>query len=174
MDQLLDIDELVADNKKQESNRLGVFESILAQCHGLIKRNNKDRIREMYYNIPAFVFGKPKYDIDVLRNYLVHHLRDNGLRVDIVDRYHLYISWKETDIDLSKYLHRKTLIHNRHSSLYMVPSSAPPISKDRIEMMKFRQERQRQLQEERQQRFELQKSRIPLPEMDFSSFIKKY
>ena len=118
MNQLLDIDELISENKKQESNRLDLFKTVLTQCHGLIKRHNKERIREMYYKIPAFIYGKPKYDMDVLRNYLVYHLEDNGLMVKIIDRYHLYVSWKESDIDLDKYMNRKSNIRNRYNNVY--------------------------------------------------------
>lgn len=180
MDQLLDIEELIGENKRQESNRLGVFEGILAQCHKLIHKNNKERIREMTYTIPAFVFGKPKYNVDVLRNYLVYHMRDNGLRVDILDRHHIYISWKETDIDLEKYMNRKTLIENRHSSLYMLDRGpgaeggditggvrrAPNRdTRNRFEMLKYRQERQKQLQNERQSRFDQQRQRLAMPDI---------
>jgi hypothetical protein len=165
MDQLLDIDELIGENKKQENTRLSLFEGILTQCHKLIQKNNKERIREMYYNIPSFVFGKPKYNVDVLRNYIVWHLKDNGLRVDVLDRYHLYISWKETDINLEKYMGRKTLIDNRHSSIYMLEAGEQIIrptreTRNRFEMMKYRQERQKQIQSERQQRFDSQKTRL--------------
>jgi len=174
MDQLLDIDDLIGENKRQENNRLGVFEGILSQCHKLIQKNNKERIREMTYTIPGFVFGKPKYNVDVLRNYLVHHLRDNGLRVDVLDRYHVYISWKETDINLERYMNRKTLIENRHSGIYMLergPSAdGGPIpgggnARNRFQMLKFRQDRQKEIQQERQQRYNMQKQRLPMPDM---------
>ena len=167
MEQILDIEELIGENKRQENNRLSVFEAILARCHKLIQKNNKERIRDMYYTIPAFVLGKPKYNVDVLRNYLVWHLKDNGLRVDILDRYHLYISWKETDIDLERYMNRRTLIENRSNLLdHPAGPSQPAITsdvRDRFQMMKYRQERQRQIQEERQGRFDKQRARLPLP-----------
>ena len=182
MDQLLDIDDLIGENKRQENNRLSVFEGILSQCHKLIQKGNKERIREMTYTIPGFVFGKPKYNVDVLRNYLVYHLRDNGLRVDVLDRYHIYISWKETDINLERYMNRKTLIDNRHSSIYMLergPRAGPDLgslgegmlpasnndTRNRFQMLKFRQERQKEIQQERQQRYDLQKQRLPMPHM---------
>ena len=197
MDQLLDIDELISENKRQENNRLSLFESILVQCHALIKRNNKDRIREMTYKIPAFVYGKPKFDIDVLRNYLIHHLRDNGLRVDIIDRYHIYVSWKETDIDLSRYMQRKTVIKSRNDSSRMLDNGTGPLSSpnDRFELMKFRQNQQRllnnsqqpsrfemlqmrqkkqqQMKKNRADRFKLQQQQFP-PAENFEDYIKKY
>jgi hypothetical protein len=198
MDQLLDIDEIISENKRQENNRLSLFESILVQCHALIKRNNKDRIREMTYKIPAFVYGKPKFDIDVLRNYLIHHLRDNGLRVDIIDRYHIYVSWKETDIDLNRYMQRKTVIHTRHNSSRVLDNGTGPLSSpsDRYEMMKFRQNKQRlmgknlppsrfdilkfrqqqqqKIKHERSNRFKMQQQQFIPSNQNFEDYIKKY
>lgn len=175
MDQLLDIDGLVQENKRQESNRLGIFESVLVKCHSLIKRYNKNRIRDMEYTIPTFILGKPKFNMDILRNYLVHHLRDNGLKVEVLSPCLLYISWKEEDIDLSKYMHRKVLIDNRHSSLYMIDSVSQPMDHDRMNMLKFRQDKQRQLIAERQQRFELQKNNMPpVPDMSYGDYLKRF
>lgn len=175
MEQLLDIDELIGENKRQEGNRLGIFEGILVHCHKLIQRRNRERIREMTYTIPALVPGKPKYNIDILRNYIVWHLMDNGLKVMVLDRYHIYISWKETDINLERYMNRRTLIENQNKSLYMIDrgpgaeagAMQPAINRNmrnRFEMMKYRQERQKQIQQERQQRFDLQKQRLPMPD----------
>lgn len=168
MDQLLDIDELIGENKRQEGNRLAVFQGILSQCINLIKKKNKERVREMYYSIPAFVFGKPKYNIDTLRNYLIYNLRDNGLRVDVMDPFNLYVSWKETDINLERYINRKTQIENQHSNIYMLDrgpnhGTIKRDNQERYRMLKFRQERQRELQQQRQQRFDFQRNRMPAP-----------
>lgn len=175
MNQLLDIDELVSETKRQESNRLDLFESVLIQCHDLIKRHHKDRIREMHYKIPLWMYGKPRYDVDVLRRYIVGHLRDNGLRVDIIDPVTIYISWKETDIDLARYVKRKARINNNTNDLYMADIVSKPIDPKRLKLMKFRQEKQKQLKEERQHRFELQKARMPaLPQISYQDYINKY
>jgi hypothetical protein len=176
MNQILDVETLVQENKRQENNRLSLFESILVQCHNLITRHNKNRIREMEYTLPSFVLGKPKFNIDVLRNYLVHHLQDNGLKVEMLSPHHIYISWREEDINLSKYMHRKTLIDNRNSSLYQVNDVAHPLmDRSRLEMLKFRQEKQRQLQEERQERFLYQKDKMPpMPDMQYKDYLKRF
>ena len=187
MNELLDIHELVQENKRQESSRLTVFEETLKRCHSLIKRYNKDRIRDMTYRIPAWIHGMPKYDMDILRDYLVHHLRDNGLKVDVLSRDQLYVSWKETDIDLAKYMHRKTIIDNRRSSLYNIdqcPTSVGPpmgrkgkideLSRQRMDMMKFRQNKQREMQQEREARLRLQEtSRVPV-DCNYMEFMNRY
>jgi len=125
------------------------------------------------------ILGKPKYDVHVLRNYLVHHLRDNGLRVDILSDLVLYISWKETDIDLAKYLNRKTIIDNRAGNVYNInscPVSVRPSGalKDQLDMLKFRQERQRKLASEREARFKLQKARYPEAPGPYTEYVRRY
>ena len=179
MNQILDIGELVQENKRQENNRMSVFEEVLRNCHSLIKRYNKQRIREIHYSIPPMILGKPKYDLHVLRNYLVHHLRDNGLRVDQLSDTVLYISWKETDIDLAKYLHRKTIIDNREGNVYDInscPTNVRPAGalKDQLDMLKFRQERQRKLAQEREERFQYQKARYPEASGNFEEYMRRY
>lgn len=178
MDRLLDITELVAQNKSQEQIRLNIFESQLSTIHNLIKRRNANREREMIYTVPTMVMGKPKFDVDILRNYLYINLSDNGLKVDIQDRYHMYISWKETDINLGKYLQKKANLAQKHKSLYMEDMVAKPISQEQIDMLKFRrtkqQQIQRQTQEDRQLRFEMQRARMPQPDLPFGEYIERY
>lgn len=188
MNELLDITELVKENKRQESNRLSVFEEILKKCHSLIRKYNRERIREMHYTIPRMILGKPKYDLGVLRNYLVHHLRDNGLRVDTISDNVLYISWKETDVDLSKYLNRKTIIDNRNSSLYNVEGMGPGVGvgpslrldrgqtdtlKEQIDMLRFRQEKQLEIKRAREGRYQLQAARLPVTS-SYEDYMRRY
>ncbi len=181
MNELLDIGELVQENKRQESNRLSVFEEVLKKCHNLIKKYNKERIREMNYTIPHMILGKPKFDMSVLRNYLIHHLRDNGLKVEVIADNVLYISWRETDIDLSRYLNRQTIINNRNTSLYNIeqPSlrldrASMPSMAQQIDMLKFRQEKQKEMLREREMRFSLHKALMPQPEGTYQDYIKRF
>jgi hypothetical protein len=184
MNELLDIGELVQENKRQESTKLSVFEEVLKRCHVLIKKYNKERIREMNYTIPHMILGKPKFDMSVLRNYLIYHLRDNGLKVEVLDNDDpdcnvLYISWKETDIDLSKYLNRKTVINNRGTSIYNIEQPSLRLGKEQssskqLDMLKFRQEKQKEILREREERFSLHKARMPQPEGSYQDYIKRF
>jgi len=164
MDTFLDIQELVKERRKHENGRLQIFKTVLQQCYNIIKRYNKEKIYEMDYKIPLFVLGCPKYDIDALKNYLLYHLKDNGLKVIVLkDGYTLYISWKETDIDLEKYLTRK---RSMEQNLCMDQEGMPRQAKTEqvsLSTLKYRQEKQRQLQEARQNRFENQRERWPVP-----------
>ena len=176
MNELLDIGELVKENKRQESSRLSVFEEVLKKCHNVIKKYNKERIREMNYTLPHMILGKPKFDMNVLRNYLIHHLLDNGLKVKVITDDVLYISWKEIDIDLPKYLNRKTIIDNRNTSLYNIEQPNLSINRTpkQVDILKFRQDKQRDMLREREMRFNIHKERMPQISGTYQDYINKY
>ena len=186
MDKILDIRELVKEDKRQEDVRLKIFSEILTGCHQLIRRYNAPpyRKKELVYQIPQFIYGKPRYDIDVLRNYLVYHLSDNGLKVVSLKEYQLYISWKETDINLAKFIKRRQTVRQQKPELEVNKDCAradidepetylgrpdPRNSDSFINMLRFRQARQREIQDERQARF--RKQNMP---KDFQEYISRY
>jgi hypothetical protein len=165
MDTFLDIQSLVDERRKQENARLQTFKQILQQCFTQIKRYNKDKIYEMDFKIPMFVMGVPRYDVEALKNYLVHHLVENGLKVIILhDGYTLYISWKETDINLEQYLKKKKSLA---TSIFNVDGT--PVTTEQTDTvspltMRFRQAKQQQLMMERENRFAMQRERFPAPQ----------
>ena len=162
MDTFLDIQALVDERRKHENIRLMTFKSILKKCYDTIKRYNKEKIYEMDYKIPTYLIGAPRYDFEILKNYLIHHLTENGLKVMMLDDgYTIYISWKETDINLEKYLNKKK---TAEKDLCMKADGFPieTVQTNTVSpsTMKFRQEKQLQLQKERQERLLFQKNRF--------------
>lgn len=172
MEQLLDIHELVQNNKKRETIQLSIFAEILKSCHNSIRNHNrehKDR-KEITYEIPQYLFGKPRFDAEVLRNYLIHHLQDNGLKVILTAPWTLYISWRDTDIDIDKYMARKNRIdgtlHELAPNLGLAPLKKDPF----VDAFKMRQERQKELQQQRDERLS-RPSRVPVT-MSYEQFLK--
>ena len=164
MDTFLDLQSLVEERRKHENARLTVFKSILQQCFNIIKRYNKERIYEMDYKIPLFIVGSPKYDIDILKNYLIHHLVENGLKVIVLaDGYTIYISWRETDINLEKYMKKKKYVEEHLLDVDGFPVSTERTNTVSPSTMQYRIAKQKQLQEERQSRFSQQQSRWSAP-----------
>jgi hypothetical protein len=164
MDTFLDLQQLVDERRKHENGRLQVFKSILQQCFSQIKRYNKDKIYEMDFKIPLFQIGSPIYDVDALRNYLMHHLRENGLKVILLhDELTLYISWKETDINLEQYLRKKKTIDKSLFKADGMPVETTAQGTVSPLTMKFRQQKQKQIQSEREGRFAIQRSRFNAP-----------
>jgi hypothetical protein len=157
MDNVLDLNDLVRDDKQVEKHILKVFEDVLKQCHASIKQYNKVRVKTMEFEIPRYVYGKPLYDINVMRNYLIYHLTDNGLKVVPMSKNKLYISWREADLDIDKFVKRKTeAMERKQGRMFGEPADLVAS----IDTLKFRQERQRQLSLERQERFAKQAGRF--------------
>ena len=142
MDDLLDINDLVLRDKHTERHILDIFAGVLKQCHAAIKQYNRVGVKTMDFEVPSYIYGKPRYDSNVLRNYLVYHLKDNGISVTVLSPNRLYISWKDEDLDLDKFLNRKSRIEQRSHDKIM---GAPADHMTNIQLLRFRQERQRQL-----------------------------
>jgi hypothetical protein len=157
MDTLMDLSELVLEDKKKEKTELDLYRQILKSCHNMIRLKNKIGYKQIIYDIPPLLWGKPKYDIDILRNYLVDHLIENGFYVVVRDRHTIYICWDEKFLDLDKFYRNKSRIEDDYQQT-MVPS-AFPTNVDR-NTMEFRQQKQRELQLEREKRFAFQKNRF--------------
>jgi hypothetical protein len=105
----LNVDELIAETKRYERIHLQTFRDVLRSIHGMIKTRNQRRIKWLEYDLPLQMFGRPQYDVTVLGNYVIHHLKDNGLFVERVspDGRRLYISWDEAKLNMEQYINCK-------------------------------------------------------------------
>lgn len=151
---VLDLTALVSDDKHIERHTLNTFKEILSACHELIKRYNKEQVKQMSYTVPSYQFGKPMYDVNVLTNYLLHHLADNGLYVYLAKSQEIFISWHDKDINIDKFLARKKCIQADHRNL-ITGMAAKPMNN--IEALRLRQARQQQISAERNVRLSLRK-----------------
>lgn len=89
-------------NEGRDSKKIDrqIFKLILARCHKHIKRINREtESRECRYSIPYFMPGYPAYKLRDAKEYLVTHLRENGLRADLLDGQDIYISWAPQEIN---------------------------------------------------------------------------
>jgi hypothetical protein len=162
MDTFLDLQALVDERRKQENGRLKTFNTVLQQCFSQIKRYNKEKIYDMDFKIPLFIIGVPLYDVDAMRNYLLHHLTENGLKVIMLkDNLTLYISWKETDINIEKYMNKKNRIAMFNND--GMPTATETMATVSPSTMLYRQAKQQQIQTEREERLAMQRVRFPAP-----------
>lgn len=80
--------------------RVQVFNRILAAIHDRIKfiaaKQNSPQM--MYYNVPEWQPGCPRFDVKDCILYLVWNLRQSGFKVLYVPANRLLISWKEQAI----------------------------------------------------------------------------
>jgi len=121
MNKILDLEELLYENKRRERNKLEIFEHILKNCHTQINRYNKEhKVKNCHFSVPIMIAGKPPYNFNVLVNYLLYHLKDNGLFARFLPATNqIYISWDESHLNLKRYEHRKERINkDKYASAY--------------------------------------------------------
>lgn len=114
MNRVLDLRRLVDDNKSGERLKLKTFAGVLDNCFDQIERYSREyRATNTRFSVPFYINGVPPYNYQVLVNYLVYHLRDNGVLAYFDQRNNqIYISWAEGDIDLDKYDQRQQRLAN--------------------------------------------------------------
>ena len=172
----LDIEELIVETKKKERMRLDLFKEQLARCHRLIREKNKARIKGMRFTLPLFVMGKPVFDVNVLRNYVCHHLRENGFLVKELDTKTLFISWDESDLDLQRFQQTKEKFKKEFNEVYMVDNGGggnfevPNVS---FTTMQQRQQAQQQQKAQREARLAMQRDRFA-EQGTFYDFMKRW
>ena len=192
---LLDLDEILRDNKERSRSKLKLFANILDQCFDQIKRYNKEhKVKECTFTVPAFKFGHPPYDLDVLVNYLSYNLRDNGLYCEyIVKTNQLYICWKEEYINFEKYKKRKMRLNptsshgeiissspkqtQRHRQIQAQQPSAPSyfgLMGGPVNAEKSRGARMKQRQKNRNIGRYIQNQRTQVPKVSFKDFMKTF
>ena len=176
-DTFLDIEELVSQNKEQENIRLNIFNGVLQQIHSLIRRKNKQRIRCMNFKLPLIIAGKPAYDINVMRNYVLHHLEDNGFLVKLhSDNLTVFISWDEADINFEKFKRKKQQLSQEFKDVYLQENGGggnDNFERVGMQMMQERHRIQKQIKEERNKRLN-KDSRFGNIPISYEEFLQKY
>lgn len=174
----LDLGELIQQNKDRDGVRLKLFREVLHRCHDLIKRKNKERLKSTKYEIPYFMVGRPKYDQQALSNYLYHHLTENGFYVEYLGERKLYISWDECDLNLTKYHNTKSRLDYEFRQKYIGGNDQidqeNPLFNISENTMKFRQSRQQQIKEDRENRFRYQEDRFGPMTGTYSDYKNRY
>jgi hypothetical protein len=176
-DTYLNLEELVSERKQQEEIRLKMFREQLNHCFALIKRYNRERHHEMEYHVPSFILGKPIFDPEALTNFLLYHLRQNGLRAERRRPGNvIWVSWREADLNLEQYLTKKSLVEQHRKMFYLADDNLaytlPKPATASIQDISFRQQRQRQLEEARQLRIRLREQQHRPPQPTVSEFFR--
>lgn len=91
----LSLDELYDRRREVEQNRMNIYKKILQRVHTKIKITAKNKYNDQYlfYVVPEFVFGIPKYDVNTCISYIIEKLVENGFHVKYTHPNLLFISW---------------------------------------------------------------------------------
>lgn len=91
----ISLDELYDRKREVQNNRLGVYNKILERVHTKIKTASRQLTNNNYifFIIPEFIFGVPKYNTDTCTSYIIDKLQENGFIVKYTHPNFLFISW---------------------------------------------------------------------------------
>ena len=114
----VNIDELYEKKRKQDLNKLDLFNKILNRIHVKIKTTSRQKVDEQacWFLVPETIIGVPRYDQAGCIAYLISKLQTNGFNVRYIHPNLLFISWnhwvpsyvrteikKKTGITLNEY-----------------------------------------------------------------------
>lgn len=95
IEEKIDLDTLYSKKREIEELRMGIYKKILNRVHLKIKTVAKQRNSEPYlfYVVPEFVFGIPKYDVRTCISFIMEKLEENGFQIKYTHPNLLFISW---------------------------------------------------------------------------------
>ena len=114
----VNIDELYEKKRKQDLNKLDLFNKILNRIHVKIKTVSRQKVDEQacWFLVPETIIGVPRYDQAGCIAYLISKLQTNGFNVRYIHPNLLFIAWnhwvpsyvrteikKKTGINLNEY-----------------------------------------------------------------------
>jgi hypothetical protein len=114
----VNIDDLYEKKRKQDLNKLELFNKLLNRIHVKIKTISRQKVDEQacWFLVPETIIGVPRYDQGACIAYLINKLQTNGFNVRYIHPNMLFISWnhwvpsyvrteikKKTGINLNEY-----------------------------------------------------------------------
>jgi len=114
----VNIDDLYEKKRKQDLNKLDLFNKILNRIHVKIKNVSRQKVDEQvcWFLVPETIIGVPRYDQGACIAYLINKLQTNGFNVRYIHPNLLFIAWnhwvpsyvrteikKKTGINLNEY-----------------------------------------------------------------------
>lgn len=90
----ISLDELYDRKREVEMNRMNVYRRILNRVHNKIKIVSRKKCETtLFYVIPEFVFGVPRYNVNTCISFIIEKLEENGFQVKYTHPNLLFISW---------------------------------------------------------------------------------
>lgn len=91
----INLEDLYDRKKEVDQMRLQVYKKILYRIHTKIKITSRQRYQEEYvfYLVPEFVIGVPRYNVEHCIIYIMEQLQKNGFVVKYTHPNMLFISW---------------------------------------------------------------------------------
>lgn len=91
----ISLDALYDRKREVDKNRLDIYHKILKRIHHKIQLTSRQRYNEqfIFYVVPEFIIGVPRYDINHCIIYVIEKLEKNGFVIKYTHPNMLFISW---------------------------------------------------------------------------------
>jgi hypothetical protein len=86
------------EQEERREKRMAAMRPVIAQIHGQIRKQaiHSPNAPYIVFEIPAYVFGYPLFQLAEAREYLIKTLGESGFMVWAIDDKYLLISWLKT------------------------------------------------------------------------------
>jgi len=129
----INLDQLYDRRREIDILRLQIYQRILQRIHKKIKLTSRLKYNEPYifYIVPEFVIGVPRYDVKHCTLYVMEKLEQNGFIIKYTHPNMLFISWQHY---IPSY--QRDIIKNKYGIKIdgfgkKLPESKPKIIKDK-------------------------------------------
>ena len=116
---MLKAKDVLEEQEARREQRMSAMRPVLSQIYAKIRRQaiHAPNSPFVVFEIPAYVFGYPLFQLSEARDYLLHTLQTSGFLVWVVDDKYLFISWMKTQGG-NKPNYRPPLITNYRPQVY--------------------------------------------------------
>ena len=118
---MINVSDLHKDQETRNDIKRKTFDKILEDLSRVIKNRSLLGQKECFLNVPAFVIGKPLYNVRQATKYVIYRMRKNGFQVYDGGGNEIYVSWRIENKQPPK---KKEPSYNEDEDDFMLPSFA--------------------------------------------------
>lgn len=96
----MDIHKLNLKRDKRELGKIQLYKKVLGTIYNKIERTSKKCETSIFYRIPEFIFGIPRYDIVETSKFIVSKLQQQGYVVVYTPPNFIFVSWDHIPSEL--------------------------------------------------------------------------
>lgn len=99
---MISVSELQKDQDSRNDMKKKTYDKILEDLTRIIKNRAQLGQKECFLSVPAFIIGKPLYNVRQATKYVIYKMRRNGFEVYDGGANEIYVSWRVKKIKKPK------------------------------------------------------------------------
>ena len=88
---------------KKIINRYKIFKKVLEKCYYKIKNVSSQGASFLFYVVPEYLFGLPRYNKINCANFIIRKLNKNGFKTKFINPNLIFISWQHIPSQYKNY-----------------------------------------------------------------------